>query len=203
VFAIVVTLLVLELRVPQIADLTDAAALRAEVFALGPKFLSFAMSFLFAAVFWVAHHQLFHLLRRSTLVLLWLNVLFLLCLSFIPFPTAMLGEYPANPFAVQFFGASMFATSLSFALLRWYGTLGARLTDGNESVRESWAMMRRSIFGPIGYAAGALVAAYSTTIAIGIFVLIPTLYVLVPIRFYAKSHGPAADPTAASSMEGS
>jgi uncharacterized membrane protein len=75
VIAIVITLLVLELRVPQLEG-ADGAMLSMAVVALAPKFLSFVMNFVFVAVFWVAHHQLYHPLERSTPALLWLNNLF-------------------------------------------------------------------------------------------------------------------------------
>ncbi|MCW5858917.1 MAG: DUF1211 domain-containing protein, partial [Caldilineales bacterium] len=54
------------------------------------------MSFFFVAVFWVNHHRFFRLVERVDTRLLWLNTLLLLALSFIPFPTAMIGEYPGN-----------------------------------------------------------------------------------------------------------
>lgn len=180
VTAIVVTLLVLELRVPHIEE-TEAAVLIAAVAALAPKFLSFAMSFVFVAVFWVAHHQLFHLLERSTPALLWLNNLFLLCLTFIPFPTAMLGEYPNNAFAVIFFGGAMLAASLSFSLLRWYATLKARLTGVEIDEQSRCRAMRRSLIGPGLYLLGIGIAIFSTATAIALYLFVPLLYV-VPIR---------------------
>lgn len=180
VTAIVITLLVLELRVPHLEG-ADQAALSAAVAALAPKFLSFVMSFVFVAVFWVAHHQLYHPIERSTPALLWLNNVFLLCLTFIPFPTAMLGEYPDNPFAVIFFGATLLATSLSFSLMRWYATLKARVTREGIDIQSRRQAMRRSLIGPGLYLVGIAVAAFSTALAIGIYLTIPLLY-LVPIR---------------------
>jgi uncharacterized membrane protein len=180
VIAIVITLLVLELRVPHLES-ADGAMLSMAVVALAPKFLSFVMSFVFVAVFWVAHHQLYHPLERSTPALLWLNNLFLLCITFIPFPTAMLGEYPDNPFAIIFFGVTMFVASLSFSLMRWYATLKASLTRQSIDLHiRRWAM-RRSLIGPSLYLVGIAMAAFSRTLAIGIYLVIPLLY-LIPIR---------------------
>jgi uncharacterized membrane protein len=180
VIAIVITLLVLELRVPHLES-ADGAMLSMAVVALAPKFLSFVMSFIFVAVFWVAHHQLYHPLERSTTALLWLNNLFLLCISFIPFPTAMLGEYPDNTFAIIFFGVTMFVASLSFSLMRWYATLKASLTRPSIDLHTRRWAMRRSLIGPSLYLVGIAMAAFSGTLAIGIYLVIPLLY-LIPIR---------------------
>ncbi|GAB4578004.1 MAG: TMEM175 family protein [Anaerolineales bacterium] len=184
VIAIVVTLLVLELRVPHLEG-ADTAALSAAVAALAPKFLSFVMSFVFVAVFWVAHHQLYHPIERSTPTLLWLNNIFLLCLTFIPFPTAMLGEYPDNPFAVTFFGAAMLAASLSFSLMRWYATLKASLAREDIDLQTRQRAMRRSLIGPGLYLAGIIVTVFNTALAISIYLVIPLLY-LVPVRLGKK-----------------
>src|SRR5262249_25950995 len=92
-FAIVVTLLVLELKVPV---LKDHASTRELVHALAehvPKFLSWLISFIIVAKFWLNHHHLLGLARHSDYALIWMNALFLLLQSFIPFPTALMGEY--------------------------------------------------------------------------------------------------------------
>ncbi|MEO6588010.1 MAG: TMEM175 family protein, partial [Pyrinomonadaceae bacterium] len=104
VFAIVITLLVLTLQVPKIENEKSVFDVLNALFQLLPKFLGFVMSFFFVAVFWVAHHQFFHTLNLSTRTLLWLNNLFLFFITFIPFPTALLGEYPDNIASVIFFG---------------------------------------------------------------------------------------------------
>jgi len=85
VFAIIITLLVLEIHVPQVQDKDISAALEHSLLAMTPKFLSYVLSFVIVCIWWVAHHHLFHVLKRSDRGLLWLNSLFLLWLAFIPF----------------------------------------------------------------------------------------------------------------------
>ena len=92
VFAIIITLLVLEIHVPQVQDKNISAALEHSLLAMTPKFLSYILSFVLVCIWWVAHHHLFHILKRSDRGLLWLNSLFLLWLAFIPFPTALMGD---------------------------------------------------------------------------------------------------------------
>jgi uncharacterized membrane protein len=92
--------LVLELRLPsEVSKHALAGALRD----LAPKFFSFGLSFLVIGRFWMGHHRAFQYVRRYDRGLLWVNLLFLLSVSFLPFPTALLGDYPGARIAVVFY----------------------------------------------------------------------------------------------------
>jgi uncharacterized membrane protein len=105
VFAIVMTLLVLELAIPEIhggtnQDLTQALA------AMWPKFIAYTLSFLVLGVFWLIHHFLFDVIKYYDPRLAWLNILFLLFVALVPFTTSLLGEYllqktPAIIYGIQ------------------------------------------------------------------------------------------------------
>src|SRR5262245_18421822 len=114
VFAIVVTLLVLELKVPVLRHHESAADLAHHLVELLPKLLSWLISFIIVCKFWLNHHHLLGLARRADYGLAWLNSLFLMGQSFIPFPTALVGEYPTNPLAVSLFGAVFALNTLLF-----------------------------------------------------------------------------------------
>lgn len=190
VFAIVITLLVLELHTPQIQNADDAYELFRALYSLAPKYLGFVMSFFFVAVFWVSHHQFFHTLNFSKRGLLWLNNLFLLFVTFVGFPTGVLGQYPTNKTAVIFFGATFMAASLTFAVLRWYGWAKSELTT-DEIVEDSFKKaMRRSFLLPLLYLVGIAVAPLNTEIAIVIYFLTPIL-LIIPLRLRTQS--PKAD----------
>ena len=92
VFAIVITLLVIDLKVPQIAG-DISVELGSRLFDLWPKLLSYLLSFVIVGVYWVAHHHVFHYICRVDRIALWLNLFFLMSVAFVPFPTALLGEY--------------------------------------------------------------------------------------------------------------
>jgi len=94
VFAIVITLLVLELRVPHIEnhDPTDAD-IRHALFELIPKFLGFIYSFFIVGMLWIEHHRIFRYIGNWDFGLVWRNLLFLLFVAFVPFPTALFSEY--------------------------------------------------------------------------------------------------------------
>ena len=120
VFAIVMTLLVLEIRVPEVPPDLAVAELPTKVLALWPKFFSYVLSFLVIGNYWIAHHQTFRYVMSYDRPLLWMNLLFLLSISFIPFPTALLGEYGELRFSVIVYAASVGLARLLLALEWWY-----------------------------------------------------------------------------------
>jgi uncharacterized membrane protein len=122
VFAIVMTLLILDISVPDIPQASAAAELPARVLDLWPKFFSYALSFLVIGTYWMAHHGTFRYFLKYDRMLMWLNLLFLLSISFVPFPTALLGEYGEQQFAVVLYALSLAVPRLLLALVSWYAT---------------------------------------------------------------------------------
>lgn len=112
VFAIVLTLLVLELRVPQLDPDVPAGILWHAVLKMKSNLLSFLLSFLFIASLWFTHNQLFKLFEKVDNVILWLNNLLLLMVCFIPFPTALIGQYFNNPVGINILGSIWVITPL-------------------------------------------------------------------------------------------
>jgi TMEM175 potassium channel family protein len=120
VFAIVVTLLVLELKVPPLKDHASVSELAHQLVELAPKFLSWLISFIIVCKFWLNHHHVLGLARHANYAMVWLNSIFLMGQSFIPFPTALMGEYPDNHLAVSFFGCVFALNTLLFIALNAY-----------------------------------------------------------------------------------
>ncbi|HUS03541.1 MAG TPA: TMEM175 family protein [Chitinophagaceae bacterium] len=104
VFAIVLTLLALELRVPEFHEKVTNGTLWNAIRQMGPHFLSFLLSFMFIASLWFTHDQVFRLFDKVDNVILWLNNLLLLMICFIPFPTAVLGRYPNTGVGITMLG---------------------------------------------------------------------------------------------------
>src|SRR5262245_23684787 len=90
VFAIVLTLMVLEIHVP---EFTEATRLRSALEDIRPSFIAFVISFAIVGISWMAHRDLFSMLRLTDRNLVWLNMLYLLPLSLIPFGAALLANY--------------------------------------------------------------------------------------------------------------
>jgi uncharacterized membrane protein len=174
VFAIVVTLLVLEIKVPHVPDPHTPADLWRAVLALAPKVGTWALSFVFALIYWVNHHQFLAVVARVDRVLLFLNGLVLLAISFLPFPTALLGDYPREAPALAVFGVSMAAIAATFLLLRAVAARRGLLPNVPDAARRS--AERRSAAGPVLYLLGAAAGFLEPRLAWGVFLLIPVLY---------------------------
>jgi uncharacterized membrane protein len=124
VFAIAITILALELHLPDSAYHGDLAA---ALIGSGPKVMSFAISFMVIALFWRAHLRAFNWIAHADTRLITLNLLLLMLVCFLPFPTAVLGDAGTDPAAVVFYALSVAAASLA-QLLTWvYAAIGTRL----------------------------------------------------------------------------
>jgi uncharacterized membrane protein len=102
VFAIVITLLILDVRFPPDKPLT-LETLRS----VAPHVLAFVLSFVIVGVYWVSHHNMLHFIRQVDRQLLWLNLVLLLIIVFIPFPAALLGQHPDSELAVTLYGINL------------------------------------------------------------------------------------------------
>lgn len=111
VIAIIITIMVLELKVPHYHN--PASLLR-----LWPIFMSYALSFLMVAVYWINHHHLFHVVKRVNSTILWSNNLMLFCLSLVPFFTAYMNEHERNEFSVAMYSGILLVCALAFSILR-------------------------------------------------------------------------------------
>jgi Endosomal/lysosomal potassium channel TMEM175 len=122
VFAIALTLLVIEITLP---EGTSDARLGAALVALGPRYFAYVLSFAVIARFWIAHHHVFRYLRGYDDTLLWLNFLPLMLVAFLPFPTSVLGAHGNTPTGATFYGAALVCTSAASR-----GSLVVRLGTG-------------------------------------------------------------------------
>jgi uncharacterized membrane protein len=120
VIAIIITIMVLELKVPHGAD-------PASLLAVWPVFLSYLLSFLMVAIYWVNHHTLFNAAHHASTGLLWSNNALLFCLSLIPFATGYMGENDFAPFPTALYAATLLLAGLSFIPVRW--SVMAQLKD--------------------------------------------------------------------------
>jgi uncharacterized membrane protein len=187
VLAIAITLLVLDLSVPARADLrggTLAHALAND----WPQFAAYVTSFLVIGIIWVNHHALFALIRRVDRLLLFLNLLLLLCVGAIPFTTSLLAEYltaggASARTAAVIYSAVMVAMSIGFATLFGYV---ARRPDLLEPAVDPIALrastLRFSVIGIALYLVTVLVALVSAPICLALHLLIALYYCFEQIR---------------------
>jgi len=175
VFAIVVTLLVLELRVPVLPENFSTQDVLKELLHLSPKFFSFAMSFVIVAIFWVNHHQFFHILEKTDRAMLWYNNLLLFWLSFVPFPTAFIGEHPVSMIPVMLYGAVLFFAGVSFNLMLRHA-VKAKLFLKSVSDEVLNQSVKRGVIGPVVYFVSIISAFISVYVSLSIFLLVPVIY---------------------------
>jgi uncharacterized membrane protein len=178
VFAIIITLLVLEVAVP--ADLDDAS-LRQAISDLWPTLIAWVVSFLLTGMYWVAHRDAFASVRLVTRELVWLNLLFLLPASLIPFAASVLGSYPDEPLALYLFGAVMTSTSLMRIALVLYVLRrpvllwpSERALDAKHSLKLVLAAAPVAIYG-----LAMAVTAVAPSVAVALYASVPLLYFLL------------------------
>ena len=175
VFAIILTLLVLEIAVPK--DLSGQS-LREVITELRPTMVAWVISFLITGMYWVTHRDLFARIRGVNRDLVWLNLLFLLPTSLIPFAASMLGEYPDEPIAMHIYGAILIAVTVMRVGMYWY--VGRRPHLFHEQQLPGRFGIGIAISAaPIAlYAAAMAIADTSTTASIWIFLSVPFAYFL-------------------------
>ena len=135
VYAIALTLLAVELVLPESAVELQGPDLLKSLLESWPKVLAFLTSFTVIANFWVGHNVLFQHVRRLDGGLMWLALLQLLCVAFIPFPTSVIGGHISDPVAQQFYFATLLVTGLVMVALWWYMTSRRRLLEQDLSPR--------------------------------------------------------------------
>jgi uncharacterized membrane protein len=167
VVAIIITIMVLELKVPH--DTTLDGLLR-----LTPVFLSYVLSFVVVAILWVNHHHLVHTVERANGRVLWLNNHLLFWLSLVPFTTAYMGENHLAPLPVALYGLVMFFSGVAFDLLRREiaQDSGADPSLAQVHRRSNWSNALAAAL----YLASAPLAWVSVWISVAIFVLVPLIY---------------------------
>jgi uncharacterized membrane protein len=178
VFAIAMTLLVLEIKVPALHGETVGAELPGALLALWPKFLCYVISFVTLGVYWVAHHLHFYTIKRADRMLLWINILFLMMVGLVPFTTALIGEYVDQRLPVIVYGVNMIVISLALQLHWSYATHNHRLVNPDVSPELIRTVTHVILLGPVIYLVAIGLSYVSTTISIAIYLLVNLIYIL-------------------------
>ena len=143
VIAIIITIMVLEFRLPEYAKGMTTRDVFANLHHLLPFLISYAFSFTMVAILWTNHHHMFHLLEKTDEYLLWTNFLFLFFMSLIPFATRVVGENPFLPVSIAIYGLVMLLTTVSFALMRQH-SLRKKLLHRDENRKMTYEILRAS-----------------------------------------------------------
>ena len=175
VFAIAVTLLVLELKVPQLGEEASGTALWAALLGRWPSYLAYLVSFATILVVWVNHHRLFRIITRADSRFLFLNGLLLLVVTTIPFPTALLAEYlekPAAWVACAIYCGAFVLLALAFNAFWHYAAYRHRLLARGVTAQQISAISRNFLFGPLSYGAALALAFVNVFASFGLCLLL-------------------------------
>ena len=160
VFAIAITLLVLELHVPKPEDLPDGN-LMAALAAQWPSYFGFILSFFTILIMWFNHHKLFTHIRHSDHVLPYANGFLLFFITLTPWPTALMAEYigqPQEQAATSVFAAFFVMMAVAFNALWRYASYKGRLLGADADMKEVRRISIMYAFGPTGYFAAFLLS---------------------------------------------
>jgi uncharacterized membrane protein len=180
VFAIAITLLIIEIGVPHVVG---SESLFDKLVRLWPSYLGYAISFLVIGTVWANHHNRFRLISRSDHILLFLNIVFLMCVAFIPFPTALLADYLSETnehrtTAVAVYSGTLAVTAIFFTILWLYAAGNYRLVDRAVDPHLLRAMTRRYMFGMILYILAFALAFVSPAASLALIVILALIFVL-------------------------
>jgi uncharacterized membrane protein len=174
VFAIAATLLILDVR------LTGHGSVTHQLVHAWPAYAAYAISFATLGIIWVNHHTVFAQIDRVDRTFLFINVLFLMVIAFIPFPTRVLAEHlrDGSKVAAFAYGLTFTAMSICYGSLWFYAALRRRLIADGADQRTVSGITRSFAPGSIIYLAATLSALISAWVAVVLFALIAIFYVL-------------------------
>jgi uncharacterized membrane protein len=173
VFAIVITLLVLEIHVP---ELTRGQTLREALEEIRPSFVAFLISFVVVAIAWVGHRDLFAHVRRTDRPLVWLNILYMLPLCLLPFGASLLARYERAEVALQLYGFMLLGIALTRVWMFWYGTGRPHLLYETIDRRSRLLGVAFVAVPAAVYLVAILLAGAAPRVSLWIYALVPILY---------------------------
>ena len=186
VFAIAITLLILEIKVPHDLEGAGHVPLQGALLRLWPSYFAYVLSFLVIGIYWANHHYVFKLYKKTDHVFLLLNVLFLMCISFRPLPTAVLGGYirdEANQaMAVRFYAVGLLLPAVSWLLTWLYANKGRRLIDPRLDPDFLRSATTRYVLSVALYLGAVLVSLVYWKLSLAVCVGLTLLYLLPPKR---------------------
>ena len=168
VIAIIITIMVLELKIPHGSEW-------ASLLPLLPTFLSYVLSFFFLSLYWTSHHHMFYAVDKINSRVMWANLNLLFWLSLIPFATGFMGENHFAAIPLAFYGSVMFLAGLSFYVLE--RTLIS--ANGDESMlAKAVGKDIRSILSPVLWLVGIGLSLYVGAAAVVVYILIAMMWII-------------------------
>jgi uncharacterized membrane protein len=179
IFAFAMTLLVLNLEVPQ-----PSAALRLSMQSvlesLNTDFMQYAVAFLALAVFWTIHHRQFNYITHIDMKMLWLNIISLMLVALVPFSTQLADTYYNDRFALIIFEGNFLLLGLIFYLQWIYATTGCRLVDKDLNPKIAFYESRMNMVVPAISCAAILLSTFDLYWSAYLYILSPAAFIIFP-----------------------
>ena len=197
IFAVALTLLVLDIKLPDDVTYPTNEALWQQLVTLERHFAIYAISFVVIGIYWVAHHVQFHYVRFTDRRLIWINMFFLLVISFVPFATDVVGDHHDLVIPCEIYGATVLSLSaLTYLHLRYLSRHPKLATQ--DLTPEVVAMLNRRIgmFALIPLSS-MLLAFYSTRFAVYVYILLACVHFLparIDEHIYARDSSSDSEP---------
>jgi uncharacterized membrane protein len=155
IFAFAMTLLIINIDVPLISPQNVQLELGQKLLEMIPMFADFILSFALLAVFWIIHQKQYEFIKKVNEPLLWINILFLLSIVFVPFSTNLISKYDSSVIAVEFFNFNLFIVGI-MSYVQWtyasrHGLIDAGITEEQLETRskKNFVIIPVSIFAMI------------------------------------------------------
>lgn len=178
-FGIIMTILVVEIPVPELDHPTALDITRA-LLGLWPRFLGYFVSFMMLATFWVTQHEQFHFVKRVDQAFLWLTMLFLMLIASVPFSTTLIARYLEQQPVVALYGAHVLAISLVHHATWHQMTRNPRLVDPNIDPQDIKIHLRRSLSMSAIYLVAIGLSFVSVILSLAVYTLVPIAYSMLP-----------------------
>lgn len=181
VFAIAITILVLDLKIPKLENSSNNVPLYNLLLNQWPVFLSYLTSFATILIMWVNHHYLFNLIKKINRPFMFLNGLLLLLIAFVPFPTALLAEYirlPDGKTAAALYAGTYVMIGIAFNLIWFYATSKNKLLYDNVIILEINKINLGYFIGPFFYALAFITSFFNVYASFGITIALAIFYAI-------------------------
>ena len=183
IFAFAITLMTLSIDIPVLPNNLTESQLMSALYDMYPQVESYIISFAVISIFWISYHQVFNFITKSHISLVYLNLLFLLLITFLSITTSLVIEYGSYQISYVIYCIVVIMTSSLLALLWWYGTKDYRLIDKDIRPLFIRGMMVNLLLVPFVFAISILVSFFNLDIAQYVWLIIVPLNIAVRRKY--------------------
>jgi uncharacterized membrane protein len=183
IFAFAITLMTLSIDIPDLPPNLTESQLLSRLYDMYPQVESYVISFAVIAIFWISYHQVFNFITRSHISMVYLNLLFLLLITFLSITTSLVINYGSYQIPYVIYSVLVIMTSSLLALIWWHATKDYRLVDKNIHPLFVRGVMANLLLIPFVFAISILVSFFDLDIAQYLWLIIAPLNIAVKRKY--------------------